>query len=69
MDGGRAIGELLICPYCLGWRLAGGFVAGPTAAPAETRWRVSTLVALTGADTLQITYAKAEQHADHHNHG
>jgi uncharacterized protein DUF1360 len=57
----RAIGELLICPYCLSLWLATAFVAGLVVAPRSTRWIASTFVALTGADALQIAYAKAEQ--------
>jgi hypothetical protein len=57
----RAIGELLICPYCLSMWLAVGFIGGLAVAPRPTRWIASTFVALTGADTLQIAYAKAEQ--------
>ena len=33
----RAIGELLICPYCLGAWVAAGFVGAHTAAPRPTR--------------------------------
>lgn len=57
----RAIGELLICPYCLSMWLAAGFIGGLAVAPRSTRWIASTFVALTGADALQIAYAKAEQ--------
>jgi hypothetical protein len=57
----RAIGELLICPYCLSLWLAAAFVAGLVVAPRSTRWVASTFIALTGADALQIAYAKAEQ--------
>lgn len=57
----RAIGELLICPYCLSIWLAAGFIRGLAVAPRSTRWIASTFVALTGADALQIAYAKAEQ--------
>jgi hypothetical protein len=57
----RAIGELVICPYCLSMWLAAGFVAGLAVAPRPTRWIASTLVAVTGADALQIAYAKGEQ--------
>ena len=57
----RAIGELLVCPYCLSVWLAAGFTAGLTVAPRPTRWIASTFVTLTGADALQIAYAKAEQ--------
>jgi Protein of unknown function (DUF1360) len=57
----RAIGELLICPYCLSMWLAAGSVAGLAVAPRPTRWIAAIFVALTGADALQIAYAKAEQ--------
>jgi hypothetical protein len=57
----RAIGELLICPYSLSMWLAVGFNGGLAVAPRSTRWIASTFVALTGADALQIAYAKAEQ--------
>jgi hypothetical protein len=57
----RAIGELLICPYCLSMWLAVAFIGGLAVAPRSTRWIASTFVALTGADSLQIAYAKAEQ--------
>jgi hypothetical protein len=57
----RAIGELVICPYCLSVWLAAGFVAGVAVAPRPTRWIASVFVAVTGADALQIAYAKGEQ--------
>lgn len=57
----RAIGELLICPYCLGMWVATGFIAGLAVSPRTTRWIAAPFVALTGADALQIAYAKAEQ--------
>lgn len=56
----RAIGELLICPYCLGLWIAAGFSAGLVVAPRPTRWMASVLTALFGADMLQIAYRKAE---------
>lgn len=57
----RAIGELLVCPYCLSMWITVAFIAGLIVAPRPTRWIASVFVALTGADTLQIAYAKAEQ--------
>jgi hypothetical protein len=57
----RAIGELVICPYCLSMWLTVGFVGGLVVAPRSTRWIASVFVALTGADATQIAYAKAEQ--------
>ena len=56
----RAVGELLICPYCLGMWSAAAFTAGMIVTPRATRWVAATLAALTGADFLQIAYAKAE---------
>src|SRR3954464_15887384 len=56
----RAIGELVICPYCLGLWISAGFVAGLLAAPRPTRWVAGVLVTLSGSDVLQIAYAKAE---------
>jgi Protein of unknown function (DUF1360) len=56
----RAVGELLVCPYCLGMWTAGGFIAGLIAAPRPTRWVAAVFTTLAGADTLQIAYGKAE---------
>jgi hypothetical protein len=39
----RAIGELLICPYCVGAWVAAGFVAGHVVAPRSTRLVASML--------------------------
>jgi hypothetical protein len=55
-----AIGELLVCPYCVGMWIAGTFTAGLLVAPRFTRWVASALTALTAADFLQIAYKKAE---------
>jgi hypothetical protein len=56
----RAVGELLVCPYCLGLWIAAALTAGLLVAPRATRWSASVFVALTGSDLLQIAYAKAE---------
>jgi hypothetical protein len=56
----RAVGELLICPYCLGMWTSALLVAGLLVAPRFTRWLASVLVAFFGADVLQIAYKKAE---------
>ena len=55
-----AIGELLICPYCLGLWAAGAFHVGLIFAPRVTRVTASTLTALTISDFLQIAYKAAE---------
>jgi hypothetical protein len=52
----RAIGELLVCPYCLGLWVSGGFHAGRLFAPRATRIVASTFAALTIADVLQLAY-------------
>jgi uncharacterized protein DUF1360 len=57
----RALGELLICPYCIGMWLAAGFTAALVVAPRPTRWVASALTALFGSDLLQIAYKRAEQ--------
>lgn len=57
----RAVGELLVCPYCLGLWIAAALTAGLIVAPRQTRWLAGVLVMLTGSDTLQIAYVKLEQ--------
>jgi hypothetical protein len=57
----RAVGELIVCPYCLGLWIAALLAAGMVVAPRPTRWAGSVLTALFGADMLQIAYAKAEE--------
>jgi hypothetical protein len=56
----RAIGELLVCPYCLGLWASAGFHAGLLWAPRTTRLIASTFTALTLSDFLQIAYKAAE---------
>jgi hypothetical protein len=57
----KAVGELLICPYCLGLWLSGGMHLGLIYAPRLTRTLASTFTALTIADFLQIAYKAAEE--------
>lgn len=56
----RAIGELLICPYCLGVWIGAAFAAGLVVAPRPTRWTASVLTTVFGADVLQVAYKKLE---------
>jgi hypothetical protein len=56
----RALGELLVCPYCIGMWVAAALTAGLIVAPKATRWTAAMLTALTGSDLLQIVYRKAE---------
>lgn len=57
----RALGELLVCPYCLGLWASGGFHAGLLLAPRATRFSASVLTAMTISDFLQIAYRAAEE--------
>lgn len=56
----RAIGELLICPYCLGMWTSAVLVAGLLVLPRFTRWTAAVFTALFGSDLLQIAYKRAE---------
>ncbi|MFN2617644.1 MAG: DUF1360 domain-containing protein [Thermoleophilaceae bacterium] len=56
----RAIGEMLVCPYCLGLWTAGALHVGLLFAPRRTRLLASTFTALTISDFLQIAYKAAE---------
>ena len=59
----RALGELLVCPYCLGLWASGAFHAGLLFAPRATRFSASVLAAMTISDFLQIAYKAAEDRA------
>jgi hypothetical protein len=56
----RTIGELLVCPYCLGMWVSGGFHLGLVSAPRATRFAASVLTGLTISDFLQVAYKAAE---------
>jgi len=56
----RAIGELLVCPYCIGMWVATAFTAGLIVAPRVTRWTMTVFATLLGSDVLQMAYSKAE---------
>lgn len=56
----RALGELLVCPYCLGLWASGGFHVGLVFAPRATRFSASVLSAMAISDFLQISYKAAE---------
>lgn len=57
----KAIGELLICPYCLGLWVVAGFSIGLLFAPRVTRFVASLFAALTISDFFQIAYKAAEE--------
>ena len=56
----EAIGDLLVCPYCMGMWTSAAFAAALLVAPRLTRWIASILVIFFGADLLQVAYRKAE---------
>jgi hypothetical protein len=56
----RAMGELLVCPYCLGMWASAAFTAGLLVFPRFTRWVASVLSISFGSELLQIAYKKAE---------
>ena len=57
----KAIGELLICPYCLGLWVVAAFSVGLLFAPRVTRFIASLFSALTISDFFQIAYKAAEE--------
>jgi Protein of unknown function (DUF1360) len=57
----RAVGELLICPYCLDLWVVSGFALGLLFAPRLTRFMAAVFTALTLSDFLQIAYKAAEE--------
>ncbi len=56
-----ALGELLVCPYCLSQWIAAGMTVGLVGVPRATRFAGSILAAHTISDFLQIAYHAAEQ--------
>jgi hypothetical protein len=58
-----AVGELLVCPYCLAQWVAAGFALGLVAAPRTTRLVAGVYAAETLSDFLQLAYKAAEDHA------
>jgi len=57
----KAVGELLVCPYCLGLWVVAAFALGLLFAPRLTRVLAAVFSALTISDFLQIAYKAAEQ--------
>jgi hypothetical protein len=57
----KAIGELLICPFCLGLWIVAAFSVGLLFAPRVTRFIASLFTALTISDFFQIAYKAAEE--------
>ncbi len=59
----HSLGELLTCPFCLDVWIGTGFAIGHVFAPRFTRLVAAAFTAITGADFLQLAYAKAQQAA------
>jgi uncharacterized protein DUF1360 len=55
-----AVGELLVCPYCLAQWVATGLTVGLIGAPRLTRLLSAIFVAHTVSDFLQVAYRAAE---------
>jgi hypothetical protein len=56
-----AVGELLVCPYCLAQWVSAGLTLGLIGAPRLTRLLSSVLVVHTVSDFLQVAYRAAEE--------
>ncbi len=56
-----AVGELLVCPYCLAQWIAGAFTIGHIAAPRLTRLLTAMWTAHAIADAAQLAYSAAEK--------
>ena len=59
----RAIGELLICQYCISQWVAVGMVVGHALAPRETRLVAGTFTVFGLADVLNLAYSAAHDRA------
>lgn len=56
----KAVGELVTCPFCLAQWVATALVFGFVLTPRPTRLVASVFTAVTGADLLQLLYAKTQ---------
>jgi hypothetical protein len=57
----RALGELLVCPYCLAQWVAAAFVYGLALRPRATRLVAAVFAVKAVADGCQIAYKAAEE--------
>jgi hypothetical protein len=61
-DGMRyAVGELLVCPYCVGQWVAGALAVGHVFAPRTTRMLSAMWAAQAIADGVQIAYSGQQE--------
>lgn len=58
-----AIGELLVCPYCLSQWIAAGFSTGLVLAPRATRLVAASYCAQTLSDFLQLAFRACDDRA------
>jgi hypothetical protein len=56
-----AIGELLVCPYCMAQWVVGGLAVGHVLAPRTTRLLSAMWAAQAIADGVQLAYSAGEQ--------
>jgi uncharacterized protein DUF1360 len=56
----RAIGELLVCPFCLGMGMSALFTAMLLVWPRATRWLASVWAIFFASEMLQVVYRRAE---------
>src|SRR4051794_18625367 len=59
----RAVGELLICQYCVSQWVAAGMVIGHALAPRQTRLVAGTFAVFGLADVLNLAYSAAQDRA------
>jgi hypothetical protein len=57
----RAIGELLVCPYCLGMWTSASLTALLLVVPRFTRWFASVLAIFFGSEMLQFAHRWVEK--------
>ncbi len=57
----QAIGELLVCPFCIGQWIATAALAGFATVPRATRFICSIFATVTISDFLQIAYKGSEE--------
>ncbi len=64
-----AVGELLICPYCMAQWVAGAFTVGHVAAPRATRLLAAMWTVHAMADAVQLAYGEVERRAERRGGG
>jgi hypothetical protein len=57
----HAVGELLVCPYCLDQWVATGYAVGLVTAPRATRFVAGIMATVAISDFLQIAYKASER--------